>query len=202
MTDPGTLESTPLAAPRKPRKVFLLVGVVLAVALGIGLFTNIGTSSSTNSAPHQGGPVPSFSSNNLNGSGAVDVSAGGTNGTPTVVLFFGNWCQACHQELPPLAATVSHQKSAGGALSKIRVIGVDSEDYAGDAKGFIKSSGVTFPVAYDPNVDILSGDFYFRGDPNAVFIKADGTINKIVRGDNLSPASFTADEKALIPSGT
>jgi hypothetical protein len=72
----------------------------------------------------------------------------------------------------------------------------------GYAKSFIHSAGVTFPVAYDPNVDITSGLFYFTGDPYAVFVRGDGTIAKIVRGDVLTPSSLTADERALIPSGT
>ena len=189
-------------APRKPRKIFLLVGVVLAVALGVGLFTSEGTSKGSSSAPQVGRAVPAFTAANLNGSGQVhEPTTQGGRGTPSVLLFFGNWCPSCHAELPPLAATVRQQDQAGGALSTIHFIGVDSEDAQGTAKSFIKSSGVTFPVAYDPNTDILAGDFYFKGDPNAVFVNANGTINRIVYGDQLTPSSLTADEKALIPSG-
>jgi hypothetical protein len=61
---------------------------------------------------------------------------------------------------------------------------------------------VTFPVAYDPDIAITSGLFYFDGDPYAVFVNGDGTISKIVRGDVLTPTMLTADEQALIPSGT
>jgi peroxiredoxin len=82
------------------------------------------------------------------------------------------------------------------------VIGVDSEDSPSSAKAFIKSSGVTFPVAYDPNVQITSGAFYFDGDPYAVFVRANGTIDRIVRGATLTPASLVADERKLIPSGS
>ncbi len=185
---------------RKPRKIFLLVGVALAAALGVGLFTSLGTNNS--SAPHRGGPVPAFTGTNLNGPGSVSVSASGTNGVPTVLLFFGNWCDSCHEELPPLAAAVRHQQAAGGALARVRVVGIDSEDTTANAKGFIKSSGVTFPVAYDPNLDITSGDFYFTGDPYTVFVNGNGTISKIVDGAQLDAASFTADERALTPSGT
>ena len=122
-------EAPPAApAPRKPRKVFLLVGLVLAVALGIGLFTSIGTPAKSG-IPQVGGPVPSFSAPRLNGSGTVQVPAdGGGGGTPAVLLFFGDWCASCHTELPPLAAAVRHQEAVGGALAKVRVIGVDSED--------------------------------------------------------------------------
>jgi thiol-disulfide isomerase/thioredoxin len=209
------------AEPRKPRKIFLVVGLVLAVVLAIFLFTGLGTSDGSTGggsgsgsggggggggggAPEAGSAVPTFSRTNVGPTGGseVSVSAGGTDGRPTVLLFFGNWCPSCHQELPPLAAAVRSQDAAGGALSDIRVVGVDSEDKVSAAKGFIHSAGVTFPVAYDYDTSVTSGLFYFTGDPYAVFVKSDGKIAQIVRGDVLTPSSFTADERALIPSGT
>jgi thiol-disulfide isomerase/thioredoxin len=195
------LATAPLAPPppRKPRKTFLLVGLVAAVVLGIGLFTSIGTNKKTG-PPHQGGRVPSFSAPRLNGSGTVQVPQdGGSGGTPAVLLFFGEWCQNCHAELPALAAAVRQQERAGGPLGKVHVIGVDSEDTKSVGEKFVKSTGVSFPVARDPNIAILSGAFYFPGDPYAVFVKGDGTISAIVPGA-LSVAKFTAEEQKLIPS--
>jgi hypothetical protein len=81
-------------------------------------------------------------------------------------------------------------------------VGVDDLDSSSSAQAFIKATGVTFPVAYDPDASLTSGTFYFDGDPFAVFVNGDGTIARIVRGDVLTPSSFTADERALIPSGT
>jgi thiol-disulfide isomerase/thioredoxin len=201
------------AVRRKPRKRFLVLGIVLAAAVGVGLFTGIGTSQTSSSAPHEGGPVPAFSAQNVGPSGGSQVSVsggggggvgggvGGGSGTPSVILFFGNWCPSCHQELPPLAATVQRQAATRSPLARIRVVGVDSEDSTTSAKSFIRSSGVTFPVAYDPSVAITSGLFYFDGDPYAVFVRGDGTIDRIVRGAVLTPSSLEADERALIPSG-
>jgi peroxiredoxin len=197
MTDPPAGPPPAAPVPRKPRKVFLLVGLVAAAGLGIGLFTSAGTKKNTG-PPRAGGPVPSFSAPRLNGSGTVGVAAGGS-GTPTVVLFFGRWCQACHTELPPLAAAVRRQQATGGALAKVRVVGVDSEDTTSAGQEFVRTAGVGFPVAHDPDIAITSGDFYFEGDPNSVFVKADGTISAIVRG-SISVAQFTAEEKKLIPS--
>ena len=74
------------------------------------------------------------------------------------------------------------QDQAGGALARIRVIGVDSFDKTSVAKSFIHTEGVTFPVASDPEAGITSGLFYFDGDPYAVFVNGDGTIARIVRG--------------------
>lgn len=187
--------------PRKPRKIFLVIGLVLAVGLGIGLFTSLGTKK--NSGPPQpGGPVPSFSAPRLNGSGTVEVPGdGGGDGTPAVLLFFGDWCRSCHAELPPLAAAVQRQERAGGSLAKVRVLGVDSEDSRANGEKLVTASGITFPVARDPQIAITSGDFYFDGDPYAVFVKADGRISAIIPGP-ISVATFTTEEKKLIPSGT
>ena len=49
---------------------------------------------------------------------------------------------------------------------------------------------------------MTSGLFSFEGDPYAVFVKGDGTVARIVRGAVLTPSSLTADERALIPTGT
>jgi thiol-disulfide isomerase/thioredoxin len=168
--------------PRKPRKIFLVVGLVVAVALGIGLFT--------------------FTAARVNGSGTLRVGgSGGSAGRPTVLLFFGHWCTICSTELPKLASAVRSQDAAGGSLSRIRVVGVDSEDPLSVARSFVAGSGVTFPVAYDPNVAIMSGKFYFEGDPYAVFVDGDGTIDQVV-ASAISPAAFRADEQKLIPSGS
>src|ERR1039458_2430434 len=62
------------------------------------------------------------------------------------------------------------------------VIGVDGNDPTGDALKFAHESGVTFPVAVDPYYQVTEGLYYFSGDPDAVFINGNGTIEHIVRG--------------------
>jgi thiol-disulfide isomerase/thioredoxin len=197
MTHPTAAPGPAAPIPRKPRKMFLVVGLVVAVALAIGLFTTDGTNKNSG-PPHQGGPVPAFSAPRLNGPGTVQVPAdGGGGGTPAVLLFFGSWCSSCHSELPPLATAVRRQVRAGGALSKVQVIGIDSEDSKGVGESFVRSSGVEFPVARDPDIAITSGDFYFNGDPYAVFVKGNGSISAIVPGP-LSVSKFRAEEEKLV----
>jgi thiol-disulfide isomerase/thioredoxin len=202
VTDTSTADpAAPLAGP-KPRRAFIFMGVLAAAVLGVGLFTSIGTKKGNSSPPHAGGSVPTFTAERVNGGGSVDVPAdGGSGGKPAVLMFFGNWCTICHTELPPIAAAVKQQDASGGSLSKVRVIGIDSEDTLTTAKSFIHRSGVSFPVAYDQNLDITNGDFYFTGDPYAVFVNGNGTIKKIVGGP-ISVSTFTADEQQLIPSGS
>jgi peroxiredoxin len=195
----------PAVRPPRKRFIFIGLGIGVLIILLIGLLTSIGTSSTTTNAPSAGDPVPPFTGANVGPTGSSQVSVpadGGGGGTPAVLLFFGAWCSSCRAELPPLAAAVKRQDKAHGALSHIRVIGVDSFDKTSIAKTFIHTEGVTFPVASDPGAGITSGLFYFRGDPYAVFVNGNGTITKIVQGAVLTPSSFTADERALIPSGT
>jgi peroxiredoxin len=176
------------------------IGILVVVL--VGLFTNVGAGPSGAHQPNAGDPVPAFRAPNVGRSGPSVVSVSATGGRPTVILFFARWCPACHTELPPLAAAVTEQAERGGTLSSVRVVGVDSLESSSSAQAFIRSSGVTFPVGFDPAAAVLQGTFQFRSDPYAVFVRPDGTIAQVVPGAQLTPAQFSADEQALIPSGT
>ena len=199
--DSGPAPGAPAPPPRPPRKRFLVIGVVVAAALGVGLFTSLGSSSS--GAPSTGDAVPAFSATNVGPTAGsqVSVSPSTTGGRPTVLLFFGAWCASCHGELPGLAAAVAAQRNHG-PLSHVRVVGVDSLDSSSGAANFAKQAGVTFPVAWDPDAHVTTDLFRFTGDPYAVFVRADGTIDRIVRGAVLDGSSMTADVRALTPTGT
>ena len=190
---------------RTPRKRFIFIGlgIGLLIIVLIGLFTSLGTNPSAGGA-RTGGPVPSFTAPNIGPSGPSRCRCRPTEvgtGRPRCCCSSGPGARAATRS-SPLAAAVRRQGHAGGALARIRVLGVDSFDKTSTAQSFIHDAGVTFPVASDPEADITSGSFYFDGDPYAVFVKGDGTISKIVRGAVLTPSSLAADEGALIPSGT
>jgi peroxiredoxin len=119
------------------------------------------------------------------------------NDRPVVLLFMGDWCTICHSELPPLAAKIRAQQKGHGALSRIAVIGVDSEDTLSDAQNFVKTSGVTFPVGDDSTAHVMNALYGFEGDPYAVFIEGSGKIMAIHPGP-LSPAQFILFEQELV----
>jgi len=164
-------------SPQRPRTVFLVVGIVLATALGVGLFTSLGTPKQV--VPTVGAPAPAFSLPPLGGGARVGTPAnGGGDGKPAVLVFFASWCTPCQTEVPAIAAVYRHQVAGG----RVAVIGVDGNDPTGDALKFVHESGVTFPVAVDPYYQVTEGLYYFSGDPDAVFINGNGTIEHIVRG--------------------
>ncbi len=178
--------------------MFVVAGAAV-VALGIGLFTTAGTST-TGGPPQAGGMAPAFSLAGLNVAGRVGTpQSGGGEGKPVVVLFMGDWCSVCHSEIPPLAAKVKALRSAHSALGRLAVIGVDSEDTLSDARSFVRSSGVTFPVGDDGTAHVMNGVYGFQGDPYAVFIEGSGRIMTIHPGP-LSPARFVALARQLLAS--
>jgi thiol-disulfide isomerase/thioredoxin len=179
---PGPAAATPSPGARRPRPIFLLIGLVLAGALAIGLFTGVGTRAQSG-PPQVGGAAPTFSLGRLGGGGTVGTPAdGGGDGHPAILLFFASWCAPCRGEIPALAAAYRQARATGGPLSRVRVIGIDGLDPTGDALAFVRTSGVTFPVAADGNYQVTESDYYFTGDPEAVAITAGGQIAHIHRG--------------------
>jgi cytochrome c biogenesis protein CcmG, thiol:disulfide interchange protein DsbE len=163
--------------PRRPRLGFLVAGVMVAVVLGIGLFSSLGTPKSV--VPVVGQAAPSFTLGRLGGGARIAVPAdGGGGGKPVVLVFFASWCAPCQTEIPNIAAVYRHQPAAG----RVRIIGIDGNDPTSKALAFVHRSGVTFPVAVDSQYSVTNGLYYFTGDPDAVFVNGDGTIAHIVRG--------------------
>jgi thiol-disulfide isomerase/thioredoxin len=174
----------------------ILISAV-TVALGLGLFTSLGTSTASG-PPQAGSTAPSFSLSGLNVASRVGTpETGGGDGKPVVLLFMGDWCTICHTEIPPLAARIKVLESDHSALGRLAVIGVDSEDTLSDALSFIKSSGVSFPVGDDDTAHVMNGLYGFEGDPYAVFIEGNGRIMTIHPGP-LSPSQFVTLERRLL----
>jgi len=191
------LTPDPVAVPprRRPRLVFLVVGIVLATGLGIGLFSSIGTGPSGPPAP--GRAAPSFSLPELGGGGTVGTPQnGGGGGRPAVLVFFASWCAPCQAEMPALSAAYRTQQHHGGRLARVAVIGVDTADPTTQALSFVHRSQVTFPVAADRAYDVTEGSYYFNGDPDAVFIDGTGTIVHITHGA-ITPAQLLHWEDRL-----
>jgi thiol-disulfide isomerase/thioredoxin len=94
-----------------------------------------------------------------------------------VLIFFASWCGPCQGEMPKIAKYLRHHSEGS-----IRVIGIDAKDSRGPAENFVKKSGVTFPVAFDPNLDVTTGIFQFETVPETAFVTAKGVINQIYFG--------------------
>ena len=78
--------------------------------------------------------VPSFSLPQLDRSGSLgSASLGGKVG---VINFWASWCIPCREEAP-LLEDASRQLASRG----VTVLGIDHQDFAGDARGFVRRTG-------------------------------------------------------------
>jgi len=74
-----------------------------------------------------------------------------------VLIFFASFCGPCKSEMPKVAKYLRHHNEGS-----IRVIGIDALDSRGPAEAFVKKSGVTFPIAFDPNGTVTNGHLPIR----------------------------------------
>ena len=121
--------------------------------------------------------------------GAVDGAPGlplrRLTGRPTVLNLWASWCAPCRQELPALSRL---SRDAG---SRLRVIGIASQDRPGDATAFAADAGLPFPSLQDPTGD-LGRALRRRGLPLTVLLAADGSVMEVYQGRPLTDATLRA----------
>jgi peroxiredoxin len=88
---------------------------------------------------------------------------------PAVLLFFGYWCPACHDELRTLGPGLGD-----GMLDGVDVVGIDSDASISVARSFVTANDIRFPVAHDWLPALTSK--YVPADPATFFVSAKGQI--------------------------
>jgi thiol-disulfide isomerase/thioredoxin len=101
--------------------------------------------------------------------GGGQLAFGRAQGAPTVVNLWASWCGPCREELPVV------QQLADAAGDRLRVVGLVSQDLAGNGRAFAADAGVTMPTGVDEDGD-LAIEQGLRGLPYTYFLRADGSI--------------------------
>lgn len=173
---------------------FWLIGTaaaVLAAAVGLGVAVAGGSGggpSATTATPQPGAaqtrPAPAGA---VEGQPLADLQftrfrTGETDqlaayrGQPLVINFFASWCMPCLAELPRFQqAYQTHQDQVG-------FLGVNLQDHRQSAQQVIDDTGITYPIAVDPNGRIFQA-LKGRGMPTTVFVAADGTVLERYTGE-------------------
>jgi cytochrome c biogenesis protein CcmG, thiol:disulfide interchange protein DsbE len=89
-------------------------------------------------------------------------------GKVVVLNFMASWCVPCKQEAPAIESIWKQYRSKG-----VVVVGVDSEDFSGDARNFIRKYGITYPVVREEGRD-LYGPYGVSGVPETRVIDRRG----------------------------
>ena len=111
-------------------------------------------------------------------------------GKVVVLNFWASWCYPCKQEAPALAAAA--KQYSGKAV----VLGVDVNDFAGDARKFARKYGLRYPIVHD-NHNVTSPVYGLTGLPETFFIDRSGTVVEHVPGEVKAPDIQNGVERAL-----
>jgi cytochrome c biogenesis protein CcmG/thiol:disulfide interchange protein DsbE len=141
----------------------------LAVALVAGLLALLiwKVAQGSQNEAKIGKPAPDFTLGRLDRPGSLQLSS--LRGKVVVLNFWASWCQPCKLEAPDLAA------SAKKWTGRVVVLGVDVNDPSGDARGFMRKYGITYPIVHD-NKNVTSPKYGLTGLPETFFLDRRGRI--------------------------
>jgi cytochrome c biogenesis protein CcmG/thiol:disulfide interchange protein DsbE len=120
------------------------------------------------SAAGPSGPVsdpaaPAFSLPVLGQPGQISLSD--YAGKPLIVNLFASWCEPCQQETPLLARFYRAEHG------KVAIVGLDENDSQANALSFTHKEGVSYPVAFDPQV-VAASAYGVAALPQTFFLDA------------------------------
>ncbi|HET8607855.1 MAG TPA: TlpA disulfide reductase family protein [Gaiellaceae bacterium] len=164
------------ASGRRPIRVARRVATGLALALVAGLLALLvwdvmhkeSAQGFVNQIAAGDDPAaPGFSLKPLNG-GGPPVSLASLRGRPVVVNFWASWCAPCKAEAPLLERAYAKWHGKGVAF-----VGIDANDFAGDARKFVVRHDLSFRMLHDGSGSTL-GRWGLTGFPETYFIDARG----------------------------
>jgi cytochrome c biogenesis protein CcmG, thiol:disulfide interchange protein DsbE len=112
--------------------------------------------------------APNFTLPRLDRDGELTLSS--LRGKAVVINFWASWCEPCKQEAPVLEAAWRKYRSRG-----LVVVGIDAQDFKGDARRFMRKYGMTYPVVHDGPGETL-GDWDLTGFPETFFVDRRGRL--------------------------
>ena len=177
---------TPMNTAPHLRRIAFTSAAALSLLLGCGPKSGASATPAEGggdaSSASQGSPAPEFELPDLSGQ---TVRLADYRGQVVVVDFWASWCSPCKEELPVLEEL--YQKYRGDGLT---IVGVNLDEEAEDAKGFLESTGVTFPVGLDPE-GAIADKYAPPKMPTSYIIDPEGNIVHVQAG-------YEADDAAII----
>ncbi len=127
-------------------RLTLQAGAVLLLVVMIGLFArSLAQDRTTVYALVKDGHTPSapdFRLPRLVGSGEASLSS--LRGRVVLLNFWASWCDACKTEAPLFNQVLARYRSRG-----VRVLGVDTSDFAADGRGFARTFHEHYTLVHD-----------------------------------------------------
>lgn len=135
-----------------------------------------------------GDRAPDFTLDRIDRSGTLQLAS--LRGKVVLLNFWASWCYPCKQEAPALAAAAKRWGR------RVVVLGVDVNDFAGDARKFARKYGLRYPLVHD-NHNVTSPKYGLTGLPETFFIDRGGTVVQHIPGEVKASEIQNGVERAL-----
>jgi cytochrome c biogenesis protein CcmG, thiol:disulfide interchange protein DsbE len=110
--------------------------------------------------------APNFTLERLDGSGKVELAS---IKKPRVLDFFASWCAPCAYESQRL------QRYSRRYGNRVAFIGVNTDDFAADARRYVKKYGLTYTIVREKGRNVLN-EWGGLPIPRIFFIDRDGKV--------------------------
>ena len=101
--------------------------------------------------------------------GGPEINLADLRGEPLIVNFWATWCAPCVEEMPEF------KRAADEFGDVVTFLGVDVEDAPPNAEPFVRTLGIDYPLAIDPQRELYRSVGNF-GMPTTLFVDADGIV--------------------------
>lgn len=139
----------------------------------IGGITIGSTFLSGDGIPRNGKEAPAFSLLDLNGQ---VHRLSDYRGKVVVINFWGTFCPPCREEMPAIQKQYEKWREKG-----LVVLGLNLNESAVTIQGFVRQTGVTFPILFDKDL-LIAKKYNVTAYPTTFFVSPDGIIQNIFVG--------------------
>jgi cytochrome c biogenesis protein CcmG/thiol:disulfide interchange protein DsbE len=174
------------------RRIVLLATVVITVlGVVIVLATGLGRDPSVPASPLVGRAAPDFTLAQLDG---PQFTLSKLRGQIVIINFWASWCTECHTEQSALNDTWQQFRDSG-----VVVVGVNFQDTSSDARDYVRTAGVSYPIVEDADSRTALA-FGVRGIPETFIIDGSGrTANRVI--GPVDAAKLAGQINAMLPAG-
>src|SRR6187200_456424 len=116
-----------------------------------------------------------FNLERLNGPGSLRLSS--LRGKVVVINFWAAWCDPCKSEAPRFQSAFERYRG------RVAFVGVDANDFSGDARAFLSQYGISYPNVRDPNGRVLHAYGGSSELPRTFVIARSGRVHGYIFGE-------------------
>ena len=129
-----------------------------------------------------------FDLKRLNGEGSLSLAS--LRGKVVVINFWAAWCDPCKSEAPRFQSAFERYRG------RVAFVGVDANDFSGDARAFLTRYGVSYPNVRDPAGRVLH-DYGGLPIPRTFVVARSGKVHGYIFGEARAEELQSAIEEAL-----